>query len=252
MKKVLIIMIFVLLLTLNINKNDSNTLKIATTTSFVNTGVLDYLIEEYKKEYNINIEYLSVGSGKAIELGKVKEVDILILHSDNLIEEELVKNGFTENRISFIENEFIFVSANEFKDMWDITFVSRGDNSGTHVRELEIWMGSDFKKPSNYIETGQGMLDTLIITDQLEGTTLIDSGTWTANKDKVTSLSPYPIEEKYAKNIYSIHTVTTNNEENMKEANLFSNWITSNETINKIENFKINEYGKSLFYKYEE
>ncbi len=246
-----IMVIVFILLTSSCNNNEIETLKIGTTTSFVNTGVLDYLVEEYKKTNDINIEYVSVGSGKAIELGKTDDVDVLIIHSDDEIEESLVEEGYTKSRISFIENEYVFVSANAYDEIWDNVFVSRGDMSGTHVKELQIWEYTKFQKPEKYIETGQGMLDTLIITNELEGTTLIDKGTWISNKYKTNSLTEYSINNQHARNVYSAHVVISDDEKNMNISDEFVQWLTSNETIDKIENFKKDIYGESLFYKYE-
>ncbi len=246
MKKVLIFVLLFFLVSCNIYSDDDNTITIATTTSFVNTGVLDYLIDEYKKYDDLNIQYLSVGSGKAIELGKADEADILILHTDINIENNLVEDGYTYSRNPFIENEFVLVSHNE--KVWENTFVSRGDNSGTHVRELSFW--NVYEKPKDYIETGQGMLDTLIITNEVSGTTLIDKGTWIANKEKVELQEFDTLNKEYTRNIYSIHSVITNNLNREKKAKDFLEWVISDETINKIENFGIDKYEESLFYKY--
>ncbi len=245
MKKFLLI-VMVILLSSCTNKKNEQSFVIATTTSFVNTGVLDYLVDEYNKETGISIDYLPVGSGKAIELGKADEADILILHTNESVENALVTDGYTSNRIPFIENKFLIVSSNE--DIWNNTFVSRGDNSGTHIRELEMW--EEIDKPKDYIETGRGMLDTLIMTNELEGTTLIDKGTWLANKDKTQLLQVYNIDDKYARNVYSIHTVVSNNIEKERIAKDFSIWMTSDEVVTKIEQYKLDEYGESLFYRY--
>ncbi len=248
MRKILILFVMIFLVGCAKTDNNDNSFVIATTTSFANTGVMDYLVEQYKAETGVNIDYLAVGSGKAIELGKADEADIMILHSDVSIEDGLVKDGYTYDRVPFLENEFLIVSSSP--DIWNNTFVSRGDNSGTHSRELKIWKELD--KPSDYVETGQGMLDTLIITDQIEGTTLVDRGTWLANKDKVDSLNSYEIDNKYTRNVYSVNRVVTGNSEKEKLADDFANWLTSIETVQKIEQFKINEYGESLFYRYKE
>ncbi len=225
-----------------------NTITIATTTSLVNTGLLDYLVEQYEEETDINIEYLSVGSGKAIEIGKADDADILILHSPKEVELQLVKDGYTRNRVPFIEDNFILASADD--TFWDNTFVSRGDNSGTNARELEMW--KDIPKPEKYIETGQGMLETLLITDEVHGTTIVDEGTWITNRDKTNNLASYKLNDKYAKNVYSVNTVITGDTQKEAMADDFSAWLTSEETIQKIINYKADEFEQSLYYRYEE
>ncbi len=235
-----------------------HTLRISTTTSVQNSGLLDYLIEEFEsynftsandEEYKIEIDYIANGSGAAIELGKSGDVDLLIVHSEEA-ELAFMEDGHGVSREQFMYNFFYITGPDTIVDERELCnnlFYSRGDNSGTHVAEKNMWLDLGCKPTGeNYKETGKGMLDTLVIANEQNGYTLTDNATWLKNSSSLQYL------QKVAngpENRYSV--ITVNPEKNSKinevDAILFYNWLISDETGDFIEAYKIN--GESLFYK---
>ncbi len=233
---------------------DITILRIATTTSLDNTGLLSELEDDFEAKYPYDVEYLVVGSGAAIEAGQNGEADGIFVHSKKA-EEELVESGASLGRNTFMYNYFEIVGteplqSTEYEDVLNEireskTFISRGDKSGTHVKELAMW-GDNL--PKDYIETGKGMLDTLIMTDELGGYTLTDDSTYIANKDKFELVEIYK-EDEFFKNEYSYHCMNPELNEyvNAKGAEDFLTYLQSPKTQKLIAEFGTEEYGKPLF-----
>ncbi len=173
-------------------------LMMATTTSTDNTGLLDYLQPLFLEETGIDLQWTAVGTGDAIQKGMDGEVDIVLVHS-KAKEEEFVESGFGVERFQVMYNDFIIIGPKDgpvaatddiesvFKQVKDeeLTFVSRGDNSGTHNKETGIWdkLGiADYESNPNYVSAGAGMGDTINMTDEKGGYCLTDRGTWLAKK----------------------------------------------------------------------
>ncbi len=237
--------------------DDSHKLRISTTTSVQNSGLLDYLVEEFEElkfedengnEYKIEIDYIANGSGAAIKLGESGDVDLLIVHSEDA-ELTFMNNGHGVDRESFMYNYFYVVgpdALNEKEELCNELFYSRGDNSGTHVAEKNMWTELGCQPVSdNYKETGKGMLDTLVIANEQNGYTLTDNATWLKNKDDLQYLQKVGDGPK---NIYSVITVNPekNTSINGVDAKIFYDWLISSETAELIEGYQIN--GESLFY----
>lgn len=178
------------------------TLVLATTTSTQDSGLLDVLIPAFEKQYNVKVKTLAVGTGEALKMGEKGDADVLLVHS-KAAEEEFVKNGFGLERVQVAYNDFIVVgpaadpagikgdksAVDAFKKIAanGATFVSRADDSGTNKAELAIWKaaGIDPKGQPWYVETGQGMGETLTITDQKQGYTLSDRATFVTREGTV-------------------------------------------------------------------
>ncbi len=237
--------------------DDSHTLRISTTTSIHNSGLLDYLVEEFEEltfedekgnVYKIEINYIANGSGAAIKLGESGDVDLLIVHSEDA-ELTFMNNGHGVDRKSFMYNYFYVVGPDELKEDVDLCnelFYSRGDNSGTHVAEKNMWATLGCQPVSNsYKETGKGMLDTLVIANEQSGYTLTDNATWLKNKEDLQYLQKVGDGPQ---NIYSVITVNPekNTSINRVDAKIFYDWLISSETAELIEGYQIN--GESLFY----
>ncbi|QWR78970.1 tungsten ABC transporter substrate-binding protein [Candidatus Magnetomonas plexicatena] len=245
--------------------NAETSIKCATTTSLQNSGLLDYILPLYKKKTGIRVDAVAVGTGAAIEIGKRGDADFVFVHAKEL-ELKAVQDGYFINRMEFMYNDFIIVGpANDPAKIKGIKaasesfekisksgslFISRGDNSGTHVKELSIWKESGInpKEQSWYLEAGQGMSKTLRLAFEKYAYTLTDRSTWLMSREKqelLLLLEGDPI----LINHYSVMAV--NPEKNptakYKEAMEFINWVTSKEGTDAIREFK-DKAGNQLFY----
>ncbi len=172
---------------------------LATTTSTYDSGLLEDMLPVFEKKYGIEVRVIPKGTGQALELGKSGDVDVLLVHDRNF-ELKLVEEGYFINRYDVMYNDFILVGPasdpagiKEFETAIDALkaiarknqiFVSRGDDSGTHRMELSLWKAAGLSDFGNgYTSVGQGMGDTLLMADELEGYTLTDRGTYAALKE---------------------------------------------------------------------
>ena len=172
---------------------------LATTTSTYDSGLLENMLPVFEKKYGIEVRVIPKGTGQALELGKSGDVDVLLVHDRNF-ELKLVEEGYFINRYDVMYNDFILVGPasdpagiKEFETAIDALkaiarknqiFVSRGDDSGTHRMELSLWKAAGLSDFGNgYNSVGQGMGDTLLMADELEGYTLTDRGTYAALKE---------------------------------------------------------------------
>lgn len=244
-------------------KKEEIRIKLATTTSTENSGLLAFLLPEFTKDSGIIVDTIAVGTGKALELGKNGDVDVVLVHARNL-EDKFVDDGFGVNRTDVMYNDFIIAGAEKYKDLFNgtasiaecfkiisengIDFISRGDNSGTHVKELEVWSKTDIKPHGNwYKEVGQGMEQVLGMTSNLQGVTLTDRGTYLAVKDKIELEILYQ-HDPLLSNPYGIIAVNPAKWEHVKfkEAMKLINWIVSDRGQKLINDFKVN--GEQLFF----
>jgi tungstate transport system substrate-binding protein len=250
-------------------------LVIATTTSLYDTGLLNYLETKFESQNNVDLQITSQGTGKAIELAKKGDADVLLVHSPSQ-ELAFMKDGFGINRRSFASNNFMIVGpANDPAGIANMTpenafttlfvkgtnntagvyFVSRGDASGTHTAEQKIWSNAKFNYTTNvsksgnwYVEAGKGMGETLQMASEKGAYTFTDEGTYLSYKN---NLKLVPIITKGASllNIYSVMTVYNDKQpvEKIKMANNFVNFLISPQTQADIGNFGVDKYGKALF-----
>ncbi len=176
------------------------TLRLATTTSTENTGLLPVLNAPFVAKNHIRIDVIAVGSGKALKLGENGDVDVLLVHAPKA-EEKFIADGFGVDRTGVMWNDFILVgpksdpeavksAPNVEEAMKKISlgktpFISRGDDSGTHKKELALWEKAAIKPAGNwYISAGQGMSAVLRMADDKLAYTLTDRGTFLAYQDK--------------------------------------------------------------------
>lgn len=237
-------------------------IKLATTTSTDNSGLLKYLLPVFEKEYKIRVDVIAVGTGKAIKLGENGDVDLVLVHSRNA-EDNFVKSGFGVNRHDVMYNDFVIIGPEEdpakikgfkkaskaFKKIADgkFIFVSRGDDSGTDQKEKDIWKISGISpKGEWYTEAGQGMGPTMLIANEKRGYLLADRGTFIALESKID----LEILVEGDKNLFNPYGVIAVNPAkypkiNFEGAMKFIDWITSPKAQQLIAEFKIN--GKQLF-----
>jgi tungstate transport system substrate-binding protein len=241
----------------------SKDILLATTTSVRDAGLLDAILPAFERASGYRVKVIAVGSGQAMELGRRGEADILILH-DPAGEEQFMAGGYGVGREALAHNEFILVGPSEdpagargtdaVRAMRAIagagaTFISRGDRSGTHVKELALWRAAGIAPERRwYRESGQGMGATLVIADQLRGYTLTDVATYLSHKgihDLVTLVEG----DTLLLNFY--HVVRANPERfprvNAVAAQALEDYLLSPETMRVIADFGRKQFGRSLF-----
>ena len=196
-----VVLIFTLILPMAANAADR--LKLSSTTSTDNTGLLAYLLPKFEARTGLKVDVIAVGTGKALKLAENGDVDVTLVHAPSA-EKAFVEAGYGVNRREVMANYFVIVgpemdpagvgaavSAEEaFRKIAESgsPFVSRGDNSGTHIKEQSIWKAvlGDIPTGKNwYLESGKGMGETLTIADEKLGYTLSDSGSYLKYSDKV-------------------------------------------------------------------
>ncbi|MDD3858327.1 MAG: substrate-binding domain-containing protein [Methanoculleus sp.] len=254
---------------------DPGVLRIATTTSLYDTGLLDELELMYENTSDVDVQITAQGTGQSLDTARRGDVDLVLVHSPSL-EQQFIDEGYGINERCFAYNNFLIVGPESdpagianmtpveaFQAIYTagtnetpgVAFVSRGDDSGTHTREKEIWTAAGYNYTQNiqdsgnwYLETGSGMGETLTIANQQEAYTLSDIGTYLAFQDQL-NLVPLVTEGDQLMNRYSAIAVNPEMAQgvNIDEANRFIDWITTNETKEFIGNFGVEEFGQPLF-----
>ena len=263
MKKIIIVFLFVLA---SCNAIDNKDLLLVSTTSTQDSGLLDVLLLAFESQSGYHVQLIATGSGQALKIGEQGNADVILLHSP-AAEKEFVANGFGIDRRLVMHNDFVIVGPpsdpaalrtqptldSVFETIFSSasTFVSRGDESGTHVKELAIWTnaGLDPHGQSWYIETGQGQGNTLTIASEKGGYALVDRGTFLAYKSNL-DLEILFEGDPFLLNVY--HVLTVNSEKwqsvNLEGAKAFADFITSPDGQKIIAEFGVEEYGQPLFF----
>ncbi|MGE5580905.1 MAG: substrate-binding domain-containing protein [Bacillota bacterium] len=236
-------------------------LVLATTTSTVDSGLLNYLLPVYEKERGIKVKVLSLGTGQAIKTGEMGDCDVLLVHA-RAAEDKFVAAGFGINRRDVMHNDFIFVGpagdpagikglavlkAMENLVQGKAKFISRGDNSGTYQREMELWEKAGIKPAGPwYLSVGKGMGDTLVMANELQAYTLTDRGTFASMKERL-KLQILVEGDPMLLNPYGVIAVNPAKypEVNYKEAMAFIGFLTSAKGRKLINSYKVN--GEQLF-----
>lgn len=242
---------------------------LATTTSTQDSGLLDVLIPIFEKEHNVKVKTIAVGTGQALEMGTKGEADVLLVHAPKS-EQVLVDNGDAINYKRVMYNDFILVGPSDnpagvsgddinaaFKKLAETkaTFVSRGDDSGTHKKELGIWTAGKIQPAGDwYVSTGQGMGQTLQVAAEKKGYVLTDRATWLAQAKNLSDLNIVVEGGKDLMNIYHVMQVNPEKSDkiNSKDAEKFVEFMVNSKTQDVIENFGKKEFAQSLFVKYTE
>jgi len=182
------------------DENASKTIRLATTTSTENSGLLSDLLPRFTAETGYEVHVIAAGTGKALRMGMDGDVDVVLVHA-RAAEDQFVAEGYGEKRYGVMYNDFIIVgpkadpagiakvekAKDALKRIADSqsTFISRGDDSGTNKKELALWKAAGITSTGSwYREAGQGMGKVLQIAGEVDGYTLTDRGTWLAYKDK--------------------------------------------------------------------
>ncbi|MEW6108144.1 MAG: substrate-binding domain-containing protein [Nitrospirota bacterium] len=241
-------------------------IRCASTTSTQNSGLFDFILPLFEKKTGIKVDIVAVGTGAAIEIGKRGDADVVFVHAR---EQELkaVEEGYFICRHDVMYNDFVIIGpSNDPARIKGIktapeafgrisetasVFVSRGDKSGTHTKELSIWKkaGIDPKGKKWYLEVGQGMEKTQRIADEKRAYTLTDRGTWLATKDKDRLEMTILLEgDPLLFNQYGVMIVNPDKYPGVKqkEAEEFVHWLISPEGQQAIASFK-DKNGNQLF-----
>jgi tungstate transport system substrate-binding protein len=242
-------------------------LLMATTTSTEDTGLLNVLAPEFKKATGIDLRWTATGTGKALKLGEDCNVDVLMVHAPGA-EKKFVDAGFGLNRREIMYNDFVIigpaadpagVKGKSVKDALQAirakkaTFVSRGDKSGTHMMELDLWKAGEGAVPEKeawYAQAGQGMMATITIAAEKNGYTLADRGTYIKYENNMKGTPPLKILVEGDQALFNQYSVIAVNPAKCPKAKLelatqFSNWIAGPQGQKLIKDFKL--MGKPLF-----
>jgi tungstate transport system substrate-binding protein len=265
MKKTVLLLTFLLIVSVAGSAFAESEIICSSTTSTENSGLFNHILPLFEKKTGIKVKVVARGTGAAIEMGKRGDADVAVVHAK---EQELkaVEEGFFVNRHDFMYNDFVIIgpaddpakikgiksTPDAFKKIAESSqFVSRGDNSGTHTKELSIWKkaGIEPKGQKWYLEVGQGMEKTQRIANEKRAYTLTDRGTWLATKDKdklemVVVLEGDPV----LFNQYGVMAVNPGKHAHVKykEAMEFIDWLISKEGQQAIASFK-DSNGNQLF-----
>ncbi|MFW5686936.1 MAG: substrate-binding domain-containing protein [Halanaerobium sp.] len=261
-KKILLSLIIIILI-FTATAASQEVLKMATTTSTENSGLLAELLPPFEEKFNVRVDVVAVGTGAAIELGRNGDADIVFVHAREA-EDEFIEAGYGVNRRDVMYNDFVILGPPsdpaEIKDTETAVeafqkikaekaeFVSRGDDSGTHKKELSLWEEAGISPDDSwYIDSGQGMGPSLNMADERQAYILADRGTYLAysgdieleiiNSGDSELFNPYgiiPVNPAYHPHV------------NYQLAVAFTGYLTSQQGQKIINNFKMQ--GEQLFY----
>ena len=239
--------------------------RLATTTSTENSGLLNYLLPKFEKDTGFKVHTIAVGTGKAMRMGRDGDVDVILVHALNA-EKQFIREGHGTERFPVMYNDFVIVGpksdplklsrANTAAEALKLIatsksrFISRGDDSGTHKKELSLWKSANLKpnpkKEQWYLEAGQGMGKVLQIAGEMDAYTITDRGTWLAYNKKSPLKLLFEGDSKLF-NPYGIIAVNPKKypDVNNAGAQALIRWITSDKGQNLISTFKV--AGKTLF-----
>lgn len=244
----------------------NNTLVLATTTSTYDSGLLDAILPDFQAKTGIQVHVIAVGTGQALALGRAGDADVLLVHARQL-EDQFVADGYAPTRFDVMYNDFVIVGPTadpaKIKGMTDAAqalaqiaasqapFISRGDSSGTYVKEQKIWQITGIKPAGDWYQSvGQGMGAVLNMADEQQAYTLSDRGTYLSRTSAGINLDILVEGDPLLRNPYGVLPVTPNKENdiNYDAAVAFINWLTSPEVQTMIGEFGVEKFGKPLFY----
>ena len=244
-------------------------LRLTTTTSVNDSGLMEYLRPYLLEEANIEMEIVSMGSGAAIEAGQRGDADVLLVHSP-AAEKTFVEEGYGIQRSTFMYNFFVIVgpesdpagvkdlsAKDAFIKIRDAKskFVSRGDNSGTHSKEKAIWKLAELDYDSLstetdfYISAGTGMGATLTMASEQDAYTLTDLATYLSMQDQLSSKVIVSASSDL-RNDYSVIVINPDKVTNVdaETAKAFETWMLSESTLKLIAEYGKDTYGEALFF----
>lgn len=235
----------------------------STTTSTENSGLLKALLPPFEKNCDCKVDVIAVGTGKALKLGENGDVDVVFVHARNL-EDKFVADRFGVNRRDVMYNDFVVIGHSSdhagikhSKDASDALsriasknaiFISRGDESGTHQKEKEVWKSAGITPMGKwYVEAGQGMGEVINMATERQGYALADRGTYVAYKKKTDLVTLFEGDKRLF-NPYGVIAINPKRHPHVKYdlAMKLIEFLTSKEGQGIISNFKVN--GEQLFF----
>ena len=238
---------------------------LSTTTSTQDSGLLNFLLPVFTRETGWEVDVIAVGTGAALRMGRDGDADVLLVHA-KADEIKFVEDGYGVRRYDVMYNDFLVVGPDlsaiphngnvvqTFKDIAskNLVFVSRGDNSGTHTMENNLWKaaGLDPKSLPKYTSVGQGMGETLQMTYELKGYTLTDRATWlTLTRDKRINLPAVCEKGADLLNYYGVIAVNSARHPgiNVEGGQAFVDWMLRDSTQKIIGQYGVAEFGAPLF-----
>lgn len=241
-------------------------IRMSTTTSVNDSGLLPYLLPVFEKATGYKVEVASAGTGAAIQSAIDGNADLLLVHA-KASEEEFIDGGYGVERLPFMYNYFVIVgpaddpasikscanAAEAFAKIRDSksTFISRGDESGTHKAELKIWGDNtpDAASDTWYVSAGQGMGACLTMANEQGAYCLTDKATFLSMADDM-NIEIVLAEGEDMKNTYSLIACNPEALEgiNVEGAGALIDWMLSDEASQLIADYGVEEYGQSLFF----
>ena len=238
---------------------------LSSTTSTEQSGFFGYILPTFEKKTGIQVKVVAVGTGQALDIGRRGDADVVFVH-DKLAEEKFVTDGFSEQRIEVMYNDFVLIGPkidqakiaggkdvlNAFRKVSDtkVLFVSRGDKSGTHAAELRFWKELNVSVSGQlpwYKETGSGMGPALNTASAMNGYILSDRATWLTFKNR-GDLAILVQGDPKLFNQYGVMLVSSSKFPQIKkvEGQIFIDWLISKEGQDTIASFKVGN--EQLFF----
>ncbi len=246
-------------------KEENQTLILATTTSTENSGLLAAILPVFTEETGITVDVIAIGTGAALQRGRDGDADVLLVHAKTS-EEEFIAEGHGTKRSEVMYNDFVVVGPmNDPAGILDIkedvnkayatildleaTFISRGDDSGTHKKELFLWTEAGLEPSGDwYVEVGKGMGDTLVMAAEMGAYTMTDRATFLSMRDNLDLQIVFEGAPPLF-NQYGVIPVNPDKNDliNHDAANEFVEWLLSTETQKLIGEFGVEQFGQPLF-----
>ncbi len=260
-----LISLFLIVFGLNSQSFAKQKITLASTTSTLDSGLFEVIIPAFEKKYDCSVKIIAVGTGQAIRLARDGNADVLLVH-DRPSEEKFVADGCGVKRLDVMHNYFLIVgpkndpagikalkALDAFKKIFEVQglFVSRGDDSGTHKKELSFWKKANLKPTGNwYLESGSGMEATLRIANEKTAYTLADRATWLAHRKEADTLDILAQGDPELFNPYSVIVVSPARYPwiNYDLAKKFADFLRSSEGQGIIRNYGVAKFGSPLFF----
>lgn len=262
-------MMFALLLATGTGFAGEGFILLSSTIGPVDSGIVTVLEDQFEKEAGIRVRHVGAGTGAALDIAKKGKIDLVMVHAKSL-EEKFIKEGYGTERIPFMYNDFVIVgpaadpagikgmksAAETLKAIAgkNVPFISRGDKSGTHVAEMELWTKAGIKPAGAwyrvYEKGAEGNVPTLRYTDQQNAYTVIDRATYLSLKDQI-KLAVLVEGDEALLNFISLIPVSPAKfpQVNATDTKKFVQWLTAPEKGQKIvRDFGKDKYGSPLFF----
>jgi len=238
---------------------------LSTTTSTENSGLLAYILPDFTDKTGVQVKVVAVGTGKALQMGKDGEADVLLVHAKPS-EEAFIAEGHGVERFDVMYNDFVILGPDadpavltesksdvkaSFMKLYETKapFVSRGDDSGTHKKEKSLWESAEVTPEGDaYVSAGKGMGDVIQMADEMQAYTMSDRATYLSMSENI-DLKVVVEGDAILFNQYGVMAVNPDKNEmiNNAGANAFIDWLLSSETQELISGFGVEEYGQPLF-----